>query len=206
MTNKDLIFSALMGSGSFKMIERLNLVQNDLTQKGLPNIPFLRQNTEIDSIPENKQYFPLSFSFTQAGIKWTFPFEPMISISGGNDIKNVNVAKHGTDKKGHQLAGTIKTRMRRKDYNITISGVLMGKQMTGKVEDCFPIDKMTELFEYLIHSGSLYVYSYPLEILGINHIVIEDYRFPFSKGENVQAYEIKALSDYPHSLIIKESF
>jgi hypothetical protein len=204
MTNKDLIFSALMGSGSFKMIERLNLVQNDLTKKGLPNIPFLRQNTEVDSIPENKQYFPLSFSFTEAGTKWTFPFEPMISISGGNTIQKANVSKHGLDKKGNQLAGTTKTRMYRKDYEITITGILMGKQLQGKPEDCFPIKQMTDLFKYLIHSGSLFVYSHPLETLGINHIVIEDYSFPFTKGENMQAYEIKALSDYPYSLIVKE--
>lgn len=204
MTNKDLIFSALMGSGSFKMIERLNLVQNDLTQKGLPNIPFLRQNIEVDSIPENKQYFPLSFSFTENGTKWTFPFEPLISISGGNDIKKANVSKHGLDKKGNQLAGTTKTRMHRKDFDITITGILMGKQLQGKPEDCFPIKQMTDLLKYLIHSGSLFVYSHPLETLGINHIVIEDYSFPFTKGENMQAYEIKALSDYPYSLIIKE--
>lgn len=204
MNNKDLIFSALMGSGSFKMIERLNLVQNDLTKKGLPNIPFLNTIPEVDSIPENKQYFPLSFSFAENGTKWTFPFEPMISISGGNTIKNSNVSKHGLDKKGNQLAGTTKTRLYRKDYEITITGTLMGKQLQGKYEDCFPKKQMTDLFKYLIHSGSLFVYSHPLEILGINHIVIEDYSFPFTKGENMQAYEIKALSDYPYSLIVKE--
>lgn len=204
MTNKDLIFSALMGSGSFKMIERLNIVHNDLTKKGLPNIPFLNTIPEVDSIPEKKQYFPLSFSFTEKGTKWTFPFEPMISISGGNTIQKANVSKHGLDKKGNQLAGTTKTRMHRKDYDITITGILMGKKLKGKPADCFPIKQMTDLFNYLIHSGSLYVYSHPLETLGINHIVIEDYSFPFTKGENMQAYEIKALSDYPYSLIVKE--
>jgi hypothetical protein len=206
MNNRDLIFSALMGSGSFKTIERLNLVQNDLSVKGLPPIPFLGNNQQVDSIPENQQYFPLSFSFSNSGQKWTFPFEPMISINGGNDVKSVNVSKHGIDKKGHQLAGSIKTHIRRKDFDITITGTLMGKQFRGSAVDCFPIKQMTDLFEYLIYAGSIYVYSHPLEILGINKIVIESYSFPFTKGENVQAYEIKALSDYPHSLIINEPF
>jgi hypothetical protein len=206
MDNRDLLFSALMGSRSFQTIKNLNLVQDDLTKKGLPNIPYLNTNPIITSIPENKQFFPLSFSFTDSGTKWTFPFEPMISISGGNDITKVNVAKHGFDKKGHQLAGAIKTSWRQKDFDITITGTLIGKQLIGKPEDCFPKTHFIELFEYLIYAGSLFVYSHPLELLGINQIVIESYSFPFTKGENVQTYEIKAVSDFTPSLIIKEAF
>lgn len=204
MNNQDLIFSALMGSRSFKTIERLSLVQNDLTVKGLPNIPYLSTRPEIDRIPEQQQYFPLSFAFTSNGTKWTFPFEPIISVTGGNEIKMSNVSRHGTDKKGNSLTGTMKERLHAKDFEITITGVLMGKQLIGKPEDCFPIKQMSELFEYLILAGHIYVYSHLLELMGINQIVIVDYSFPFTKGENVQAYEIKALSDYPHSLIVKE--
>lgn len=206
MDNRDLIFTALMGSRSFQTIKNLNLVQDDLTKKGLPNIPYLNTGTIATSIPENKQYFPLSFSFTDFGTKWTFPFEPLISISGGNDVTKVNVAKKGLDKTGHQLSGTFKTRWRQKDFDITITGTLIGKQLIGKPENCFPKTHMIELLEYLIYAGSLYVYSYPLSIMGINQIVIESYSFPFTKGENVQAYEIKATSDYPNSLIINEPF
>ncbi|MBF7091119.1 hypothetical protein IUY40_06165 [Flavobacterium sp. ALJ2] len=204
MNSQDFLFSALMGSQSFKTIERLGLVQDNLTEKGLPNIPYLSSNQPVDRIDENKQYFPLSFSFTEGGTKWTFPFEPLISISSGNDITKVNVAKKGFDKKGRLLSGTIKTSWRQKDFDITITGTLIGKQFFGKPEDCFPKTHLIELFEYLIFAGSLFVYSYPLELLGITQIVIESYSFPFTKGENVQAYEIKALSDYPHSLVVKE--
>ncbi|SHL81477.1 DUF6046 domain-containing protein [Flavobacterium chilense] len=204
MNNKDLVFSALMGSKSFKTVERLSIVQNDLTVKGLPNIPFLSTKQEVDRIPENQQYFPLSFSFTSTGTKWLFPFEPIINITGGNEITKSNVSKHGVDKKGHAYAGTMKTRSYVKDYEITITGVLIGKQLTGKPEDCFPRTQMKELFEYLIFSGHIYVYSHVLELMGINQIVIVDYSFPFTKGENVQAYEIKALSDFPVSLIVKD--
>ena len=204
MTGKDLLFASLMGSTSFKTVERLGFVQNDLTVKGLPNIPYLSTNQQLDRIPENQQYFPISFSFSENGTKWTFPFEPMINISGGNEITKVNVAKKGVDKKGHQLSGTTKTRMHQNDFDITITGVLMGKQMTGKPEDCFPRKQLIDLFEYLIYAKEIFVNCYPLELLGINRLVIESYSFPFTKGENVQSYEIKAVSDFPHSLIVKE--
>lgn len=204
MNNKDLLFSALMGSKSFKTVERLSIVQNDLTVKGLPNIPFLSTKQEVDKIPENQQYFPLSFSFTSTGTKWLFPFEPIINITGGNEVTKSNVSKHGVDKKGHAYSGTMKTRSYVKDCEITITGVLIGKQLIGKPEDCFPRMQMKELLDYLIFSGHLYVYSPILELMGINQIVIVDYSFPFTKGENVQAYEIKALSDYPNSLLVKE--
>lgn len=202
MTNQDILFASLMGSRSFKTVERLGFVQDELTKKGLPNIPFLSTTQQVDRIPENKQYFPLSFSFTENGTKWTFPFEPMISISSGHDITKVNVSKQGFDKKGHLLSGTMKTHTRRKDFEIIITGTLMGKQLKGKPEDCFPIKQLTDLFEYLIHTKEIFVYCYPLELLGINRLVIESYRFPFTKGENVQAYELNALSDFPHSLIV----
>lgn len=202
MINQDILFTSLMGSASFKMVERLGVVQNDLTLKGLPNIPFLNTNQERDRIPEAKQYFPLSFLFAENGTKWTFPFEPIISISSGNVITKINVAKKGVDKKGHLLSGTMKTHTRRKDFEIIITGTLIGKQLKGKPEDCFPIKQMTALFEYLIHHKEIFVFCAPLELLGINRLVIEDYRFPFTKGENVQAYEIKAISDAPYSLIV----
>lgn len=204
MTNQDIIFASLMGSASFKTVQRLGVVQNDLTKKGLPNIPFLNTNQEIDRIPEDKQYFPLSFSFTESGIKWTFPFEPMLGISSGNEITKRNVARKGVDKKGRVLSGTMKTRTRRKDFEIIITGTLIGKQLNGKPADCFPKTQMIELFEYLIHTKEIFVYCYPLALLGIGRLVIEDYSFPFTKGENVQAYEIKALSDFPNSLIVTE--
>lgn len=204
MNNKDLMFSALMGHQSFKTIERLGLVQDELTKKGLPNIPYLSTNNVLDSIDEKKQYFPLSFSFTEKGTKWTFPFEPMISITGGRETAKVNVSKQGFDKKGRLLSGTLKTRTRKKDFEITITGTLIGKQMKGKPEECFPIKQMENLFEYLIYAKHIFVNSFPLELLGINRLVIESYSFPFTKGENVQAYEIKAFSDYPHSLIVEK--
>lgn len=209
MDNRDLLFSALMGSRSFQTIKNLNLVQDDLLNKGLPLIPYLRNRKQPDSIPENKQYFPLSFSFTDHGQKWLFPFEPIINISSGNNIIERNVAKNQTtilNNKDNLQFGTIKERWSRKDIEISITGVLIGSILKGSPEECFPIKQMQALLEFLTTCGAIYVYSHPLLFMGITKLVIYDYSFPFTKGENVQAYEIKAKSDTSYNLLIKEPF
>jgi hypothetical protein len=219
ITEKDLVFASLMGVDNVRMYQRMQLVQNEMAKKYIPRIPFLpilqeesiaqqkygnglNGYAEITEIPENQQFFPLSFSFTDSGQKWVFPFEPMMTISGGNEVFKVNTAKNSKDKFGNFNPGTIKTRTRQKDFTITISGLFMGATLKGKPEDCYPIEAMQKLFQYLYHHKELYVYNHLLEILGITKIVIEDYKFPFTKGENVQAYEITALSDSPYNLIV----
>ncbi len=227
LTNKDIIFASLIGSNAVATYQRTQLVQNELSKHVLPNIPFLplqqndnsvtnklvsgsfRINQADGETPEAQQFFPLSFSFTENGTKWLFPYEPMINISSGNNIIKRNVAKHypanaDTTKKTETSFGTVKERWSRKDFDIQITGVLIGSLLSGKVEDCFPKKKMIELFEFLTYAGQLFVYSEPLAILGINKVVVEDYSFPFTKGENVQAYDIKLVSDTATDLLIKE--
>ena len=60
-----------------------------------------------------------------------------------------------------------------------------------------------KLKEVLTHAKQVKVNCAPLELLGINDIVIDDFSFPFTKGENVQAYEIKACSDFSYNLLMK---
>lgn len=216
LTNTDILFASIMGSRAVGLIQRSNLVQNELSKRVLPPIPFLplKNETQIaqagsyafdnnweinDSTPENKQFFPLSFSFTEGGKKWLFPFEPMINISSGNNIIKRNVAKQG-----EKLIGTIKERWSRKDFDIQVTGVLMGSMLQGTPEDTFPREQMERLFDFLIFAKEIYVYCHPLEILGITKVVVEDYSFPFTKGENVQAYDIKLVSDFAYNLIVKE--
>lgn len=222
LDNKDILFASLFGSRSVQLIENANTINNELAKRVLPPIPFLPlkntikvDNTNLESldyqvneqwsaqetIDESKQFFPLSFSFTEKGTKWTFPYEPMINISSGNNIIKRNVAKQGDE-----LIGTIKERWSRKDFDITVTGVLIGSLLTGEPEVSFPKAKMQELFNFLKHNKSIYIYSHPLEILGITKVVVEDYSFPFTKGENVQAYELKLVSDFSYNLFIKEEF
>lgn len=218
ISNQDILFASLMGSKAVASIERLNLVNAELSKHVLPVIPFLpiRNKEEIDNgvrlvtdfnypldmwqadapIPEDKQFFPLSFSFTKEGQKWTFPYEPMITIASGNNIIKRNVAKQN-----ELLVGTIKERWSRKDFEISVTGALIGAMQKGKPEDCYPIADLKKLFDYLIYAKEIYVYCVPLFELGINKVVVEDYSFPFTKGENVQAYDLKLVSDHGYNLL-----
>lgn len=221
LDNQDLIFAGLMGSKAVTLIQNANILNNELDNRVLPTIPFLPikggNNVSIkpgqginvednwttrDSIDHQKQFFPLSFSFTgSANTVWLFPYEPMVNISSGNNIVKRNVAKQGD-----KLTGTIKERWNRKDFDITVTGVLIGSIMRGKPEECFPKDHFVKLFEFLKYSKELFVYCHPLDLLGINKVVVEDYSFPFTKGENVQAYELKLTSDYSYNLLVQEDF
>lgn len=215
LDNQDILFASLMGSRAVNLIQNANILNNELSKHVLPVIPFLplKNENNVSSIPgkainandnwttpntvtEDQQFFPLSFSFKENSVRWVFPYEPMINISSGNNIVKRNVAKQGD-----KLIGTIKERWSRKDFEITVTGVLIGSIMQGKPEDCFPTDHFIKLFEFLKHSKEIFIYCHPLELLGITRVVVEDYSFPFTKGENVQAYELKLISDYDYELL-----
>lgn len=219
MNNQDILFASLMGSKAIKTFERLDIVESELTKNVFPPIQFLpfrnitgvkevnlaEQNNlwEADQEQSKKQqFFPLSFSFTEKGQQWLFPYEPLISISGGNEIIKTKVSRI-SDANGNTSSGTIKQRIVPKDYEITITGVLIGKKLKGKPEDCYPKEQLKTLLNFLKATKEVYVFCPILELLGINKIAIEDFSFPFTKGENVQAYEIKAFSDFTYNLIIK---
>jgi hypothetical protein len=204
MSNHDILFASLMGSKAIQTLENTTILNGSLYDTVLPAIPFFpfKNSVSIAEITqrvnaslweankpliEDKQYSPLSFSFEENGAKWLFPFEPLISITGKNRIVKRKVIK-GTN-------GTIKEHWNLEDYDITITGALFGAQERGKYDDCFPRKLMHELFSFLSKAKFIYVSSPLLELLDIHKIVIDDYIFPFTKGENVQAYTIKASSN-----------
>jgi hypothetical protein len=226
--NTDILFASLVGSKV--SIPRFNAVQNELMKHVLPPIPFLplKNDVEVEDIsnsaksihsefessdkidiwkadaptPADKQFFPFWF-VDEKGNKWLLPYEPMISISGKNTIIRRNVAKaKSTNVDGISLGGSIKERWTQEDYEITITGVLIGSIITGSVEECFPRKDFEKLRDIMTAGKSLRVFCEPLQLLGINQIVIEDFSFPFTKGENVQAYEIKAYSDFDYKLLL----
>lgn len=215
-----ILFSALMGSRVTESIPRFTAVQNELMKHVLPPIPFLGMRDQEDiketdatfnaelwtadrALNESDQFFPFSFKGDD-GVNYLLPYEPMINISGKNTIVRRNVAKaKSTQKDGVSLGGTIKERWTQDDYEITITGVLIGSLLTGKVDDCYPIKDFQRLRDFMTAPKSLKVFCEPLQLLGINQIVIEEFSFPFTKGENVQAYEIRAYSDFDYKLLLK---
>lgn len=211
--NTDILYASLVGS---KLSSRFGVVQDELMKDVLPPIPFLpfKESTEIKEAesdydaelwqadkptPKEEQFFPLTFEID--GQQYLLPYEPMISINGKNTIIRRKIAKAKT-KGGDKIGGSVKERWSQDDYEITITGVLIGSLITGSVKECFPISDFVKLKDIMTAPKSLVVYCEPLNLLGINKIVIEDFSFPFTKGENVQAYEIKAYSDHDYKLLL----
>jgi len=219
MNNTDILFASLVGSKIVEMVPRLTSVQNELMKHVLPPLPFLPFRNEEGVIAvtaeeyinlweadaplsEEQQFFPLSLSIDLGKTYFRLPYEPLISISGKNVIAKRRVAKWNAEN-SKQLTGTIKERWSQDDYEITITGVLMVSLLRGNMEDCFPRADFEKLRKVLTNSKEIKVNCAPLELLGINSIVIDDFSFPFTKGENVQAYEIKACSDFSYNLLME---
>lgn len=200
LDNKDILFTSLVGTKVAESIPRFSTIQNELAKHVLPPIPFLPLQKTSDwqkTQQKKQQFFPLSFSLTEKGTKYLLPYETMISINGKNQVIKRSVAK------GNKIPGKIKERWSQDDYEITITGVLIGDYETGPVENCYPESDFRELKKYLTAEQAIWVFCEPLSILGINKIVIEEFNFPFTKGENVQAYEIKAVSDFDYALVLE---
>lgn len=132
---------------------------------------------------------PLSIGTTENDL-WLFPIEPLISISGKNIFVKRNVAKSN-------FRGTIKERWTEDDFQISIQGAFIHDDLLT-----YPSSDLQKLMYYIRQKRELTVKNELLAILDINHIVIESYDFPFSKGENVQNFSINALSDHDYTLFI----
>ena len=208
----DLLYLSLLGSKVAEKIPRFTAVQNELMKRVLPAIPFLpfknqegirrvegNLNADVSraDVPKGKdqQFFPFTFVGSD-GQPYLLPYEPIVNISGKNTIIRRNVAK------ADGLTGTIKERWNQDDYEITITGVLVGSIETGSVEECYPREDFERLRDFMTAPRDLQVFCEPLQLLGITNIVIEEFTFPFTKGENVQAYEIKAYSDFAYNLLL----
>ena len=218
-TNENILLASLMGSKVVEQIPRFQAVQNEAAKHVLPPVRFLPiinqpvkvgyPNYQVENnedllwkndpvISEENQFFPFSFRSSKDENWWLLPWEPMINIQGSNRIIKRNIAKAGKN-----LIGSIKERWSTDDYEITITGALYGDKLLGKAAQTYPRREMEKLRDYLLTAEAIEVLCEPLQILGINKIVVEAMNFPFTKGENVQAYEIRAVSDFPYNLIYK---
>ena len=217
---KSILFASLLGSKVAQQIPRFETVQNEIGKRVLPPISFLPfknkpvkiNEPEVNFNPgelwmadapksESEQFFPFTFIDSETGEKFLLPYEPMLSISSKNNIVKRTVAKIGSEEKQQ---GTVKERWSRDDYEIKITGVLIGSILTGDVSQCFPRNDFQKLRDILIKKKKWGIYCEPLQLLGINWIVVEEMNFPFTKGENVQAYEISAISDFEYSLLLDD--
>ena len=121
---------------------------------------------------------------------WLLPVEPMITIGGGNTVIRRNVAK------GRQR-GTIKERWSNDDYTISINGLF-----TKKDNWTYPRADVIKLRELLESRESLDLQCDLFEIFNIGSMVVEKFDFPFTKGEENQAWSITGYSDDDWQLFI----
>lgn len=218
---KSILFASLLGSKVAQQIPRFETVQNEIGKRVLPPISFLpfKNNPVKINEPEgnfnpgelwmadapkseSEQFFPFTFIDAETGEKFLLPYEPMLSISSKNNIVKRTVAKIGSEEKQQ---GTVKERWSRDDFEIKITGVLIGSILTGDVSQCFPRNDFQKLRDILIKKKKWGIQCEPLQLLGIDWIVVEEMNFPFTKGENVQAYEISVISDFEYSLLLEET-
>lgn len=212
--NEKIFYASLFGNKLAEKLPRFEKLENQLATRVLPVVPFLpftneqiinEENFELSvkdwqATPSNieEQYFPLSIKRRGSSDPfYTLPYEPIISVSGKNEIIKKLPAKF------NNFIGTVKERWTQSDFEITITGALIGANQIGNYENCFPRSDFEKLKDYCFASEGLQIQCELLQLLGIDYIVVEDISFPFSKGENVQAYEIKASSDFTQELLLE---
>lgn len=206
LTNEDILVASLLGSKALEQVPRFQEVEDYLSYKIGSAIPFLPINNKEDNEKTNKrfnkneQFFPFTFANGEESQWYTLPWEPMIDIKSKNIITKRYVAKQGK-----MNIGSVKERWANDDYDITITGTLFGLKDQGELSETYPKTDMEKLRNYLLSAESIKVNCEPLQILGINRIVIESMNFPFTKGESVQAYEINAVSDFDFELLIENT-
>jgi len=121
---------------------------------------------------------------------WQFPIEPLLSVSGKNDIIRRKVSKP-------VKRGTIKERWAEDDYTIIIQGSFVHDDLYS-----YPEQNVTDLKNIIRQKTAIEVQNDLLQLLDIHQIVVESYSFPFSKGENVQNFSITAFSDDLYDMFI----
>ena len=132
--------------------------------------------------------FPLYLA-VEGGPWWLLPYEPQVTVQGTNVLVKKQVSK-GT------VRGTIKERWAQGDYNLSISGILMGKNNSYPSED---VKKLRSFCE----AGKVLVKSPQMELFSITQIVVEDWSIPFTSGQANQAYTINAVSDDIYKLLLR---
>lgn len=117
------------------------------------------------------------------GTAYAFPIDPIINVSSKNIIVRRYVAKGA-------LKGSVKESFSQDDYEITVSGILMGdtaEELNGMVA---ALRELCEAQETLGVECDMLVDGY-----GITKVVVESYQFPHTKGLENQNYTLKLYSD-----------
>lgn len=212
----EILLASLLGSEVVKSASRVTAVENELMKNVRPGVPFLPfKNSsdvsdkrgeemtkfriwEADIQPEDRQFFPVYIKRPDDSSFFLLPYEPMVSVTGKNNIVKRSIAK------ASNFIGTIKEHWSQDDYQFNITGLLFGEnENSNNYQEAFPRQYFEDLKRYCTSPQGLIVQSPIFEMLGVDRIVVEDFNFPFTKGNNVQGYNIKAVSDYSAEFLLE---
>lgn len=175
---------------------RFDTVLPPQARPGMEPVDTERADETFVSLFGTPMYFPLRLKLTSSSDDfWLLPTEPLISVSGQNQIARSTIAKVSAN--GQQLTGTIKERWSADDYSISIEGLLTRKETLS-----YPKEDVARLRALMESRDTIDVICPLFESLGITRIVVENYEFPFTVGEENQRYTISAYSDSDWDLFI----
>lgn len=143
-----------------------------------------RLKAGLNAIAEANWSMPLRFKLDTDNVEFTLPVDPIISMSGKNIIVRRYVSKS-------EKRGSIKERWSQDDWVITISGVLIADSAAELKEMVKQLREICEKGK----TGVAVINDLFNNYMDILRIAIEDFDFPHTKGEENQAFTIKAYSD-----------
>lgn len=96
--------------------------------------------------------------------------------------------------------GTIKEYINAGDFDVNIKGAIV-----GRFRGVYPETLVRDLLSVLKQEASIRIVSDYLRMFDVYELAVTDYSFPQNEGfQNVQLFEINALSDDPVELILEE--
>lgn len=148
-----------------------------------------KDQREVAQSDERKTVNQYPLTLRASGIDpFTFPIDPLVSVSMKNIITRRQVAKG-------EKRGTVKERWTEDDADITITGIMIG--LDGE----YPEDDVAKLQAFFKQRRSIDVECTPLNDRGIHQIAVESLDLPHTKGSANQAFSIKAYSDDADELL-----
>lgn len=140
----------------------------------------------------SQDYLSLSGTVDGQQREYVFRLDPIIAVSGKNIITRRYVAKQRVQREGEAVlrSGSVKESWSQDDYDITISGVLIGETAEELNEQVQDLQSVLVCGESLAVVNDLLNSGY-----GITHVVVDSFQFPHTKGMRNQAYTIKCYSD-----------
>ena len=162
-----------------------------------PIVPFQQETTVAEpedfefekggaDVPFSQFVCPITLVANSTGTTWRIPVDPLVSVSGKNNIVRRYVAKSHNH-------GSIKELWSRDDFEVTITGVLLDQPDNEELKNIRAICESDEAVSIIC--------PFLNDTYNINYLAIESFDFPFTKGEGNYQFTIKGYSDEDYPIL-----